>query len=544
MVFLGMLRYSALVLGITMLLSCSHSKGESSGGVSGEVSDEGNGNGEVVGTTQLSGTVAAEQDIGSTSIGFRDSAGKIVFVPTGLDGTFSTDLTSLGLTLPVIARVPNPATGRFMFSYASAEGTSNIHPLTDPILRIWFSAKGLSGTIDSAFTSTTPLTLPTAGEIGFIKSIMRTIVSDLLGAAGVSPDSFDLITSPFTANGSGFDTILKGTRINATDTGAVNIMVVPFTALDTAVTGSGFASTAFLDSSIISLAADTTPPAPPNGLAAASLCGNKALLIWPASPSNDVTSYRVYEETRGHIATVTYTAFIAANLSSNITYTFSTRAVDAAGNVSASSNASSATIEPCALPPIPPSALSGPPTLTALSSSQLRLDWTDSQSNLLEYRVYRAGTPNVLLARTAGTIGKTFTDFQLVPQTQYCYTVTLVSLSSLESDPSPTVCGFTLSGAPPAPTNVTATVSGAGQVAVSWGAVGNATTYRLYQATQAGLTKANYAALSGGTLTSGITKTSTNVTSLAAGTTYHFMVTAVNGSGEESVESIEVSATP
>ncbi len=160
--------------------------------------------------------------------------------------------------------------------------------------------------------------------------------------------------------------------------------------------------------------------------------------------------------------------------------------------------------------------------MTALSSSRLRIDWTDSQSTILGYRVYTAGTTSYI----ARTIAKTFTDFQLPPSTERCYTVTLVD-SAGESTKSAQTCGTTLAGVPTAQRGVAAAVIRAGQVTVRWDAVGNATSYRPYYAQQAG-----------------ITGTSRNISSLPVGTIHYFIVTAINNTGDESVESIEVSAIP
>jgi mono/diheme cytochrome c family protein len=88
---------------------------------------------------------------------------------------------------------------------------------------------------------------------------------------------------------------------------------------------------------------------------------------------------------------------------------------------------------------------------------------------------------------------------------------------------------------PAAPTGVTAT-GGAGEVTVSWTAVSNATSYNLYWATASEVTPAN------GTKVAGVTNPYVK-TSLTAGTTYYFIVTAVNSAGE-SAASIQVSATP
>ena len=66
--------------------------------------------------------------------------------------------------------------------------------------------------------------------------------------------------------------------------------------------------------------------------------------------------------------------------------------------------------------------------------------------------------------------------------------------------------------------------------------------YKIYMASQPGVTKANYATLTDGTVKSSATGSYTQ-TSLVNGKTYHFVVTSVNSFGE-SIESSEVTATP
>jgi len=88
---------------------------------------------------------------------------------------------------------------------------------------------------------------------------------------------------------------------------------------------------------------------------------------------------------------------------------------------------------------------------------------------------------------------------------------------------------------PVAPVNLIAD-GGTGQVALSWDAVGNATSYNLYYSTSAGLTTAN--------ATKQANVTSPYVlTGLAAGTTYYFVVTAVNGSGEGTASGVASATT-
>jgi hypothetical protein len=101
-----------------------------------------------------------------------------------------------------------------------------------------------------------------------------------------------------------------------------------------------------------------------------------------------------------------------------------------------------------------------------------------------------------------------------------------------------------------APKNVKA-LAGDEIVRISWDAVTmrtatstarTASSYNMYMATEAGVTKANYESLAGSMVHVGI-KSPFDHPALVNGTTYYFVITALDGDGE-SVESNEVSATP
>ena len=92
-----------------------------------------------------------------------------------------------------------------------------------------------------------------------------------------------------------------------------------------------------------------------------------------------------------------------------------------------------------------------------------------------------------------------------------------------------------------APTGVTAS-AGEGLVTISWPAVAGASSYNLYKAAASGVTTSNYGALSAGGRLAGVASPVV-VTGLTNGTTYYFVVTAVDANGE-SVDSSEVAATP
>ncbi|MGW7613652.1 glycoside hydrolase family 6 protein [Streptomyces sp. NPDC054766] len=88
---------------------------------------------------------------------------------------------------------------------------------------------------------------------------------------------------------------------------------------------------------------DTQAPTVPGGLAVSSTTSNSATLSWSASTDNTaVTGYDVYRDGT-KVGSATTTSYTDSALAASTTYTYTVKAKDAAGNVSASSAAASAT---------------------------------------------------------------------------------------------------------------------------------------------------------------------------------------------------------
>ena len=186
----------------------------------------------------------------------------------------------------------------------------------------------------------------------------------------------------------------------------------------------------------------------------------------------------------------------------------------------------------------PPPAPAAPTGLTATGGTgQVTLSWT-AVSNATSYTVYYATSSGVTtgsahFSSTANASVQT----GLSAGTSYYYIVTAVN-SAGESAPS-TQASATTTAAPPvptvpaAPTGVTAT-GGTKQVAISWPAVSGATSYNLYWTNTAGTGMS-------GTKIAGATSPAVQ-TGLTDSTTYYYVLTAVNGTGE-SLPSVQVAAT-
>jgi fibronectin type 3 domain-containing protein len=329
--------------------------------------------------------------------------------------------------------------------------------------------------------------------------------------------------------------------------------------------------------SVVSAEASATPAAPvtapgaPRGLTAAA--GDAQVsLSWQAPGSNGgaaITGYRVYQGTSNKlVASVTGTGTPVKNLTNGTAYSFKVTAVNKAGEGPAS-GAASATPTAKVTKPGPPNGLTASP-----GNGKVTLSWkapgSDGGTGISGYEIYRgtspggeSGTP-VNASLVAGT---SFTVAGLTNGTMYYFTVAAVNKAKLQSarsgeasatpaagasaSASASATGpataspsggatATAAGTPGAPTGLTAT-PGNGEVGLSWTAPASAggaapASYHVYQGTSPGFTL--------GTPVTSTSDTHATVTGLTNGTTYYFVVTAVDGSGTVSGTSGEASAQP
>jgi fibronectin type 3 domain-containing protein len=193
--------------------------------------------------------------------------------------------------------------------------------------------------------------------------------------------------------------------------------------------------------------------------------------------------------------------------------------------------------------PAPPAA---PTVVTATGGAgQVTVSW-QVVSRASSYNIYWSTTSGVTTATgtkiTAATSPHIHTG--LANSTSYYYIVTAVN--SVGESAASSQASATTNAAPPTPTvpaapsGVTAT-GGTRQVTVAWPAVAGATSYNIYWSTTSGVTKAN------GTRITGTTSPAVH-SSLTDGTTYYYIVTAVNSVGESApsaqLSAATLSATP
>jgi fibronectin type 3 domain-containing protein len=268
-------------------------------------------------------------------------------------------------------------------------------------------------------------------------------------------------------------------------------------------------------------------PAAPIGLAAAA-ANAQVNLTWNASTG--ATGYYVKRSTtsgaEAQIAAVSATSYPDNNVANGTKYYYVVSAYNSYGP-----SANSAEVNATPVAPPPPSAPTG--LVATAGNAQVMLTWNASTS-AASYNVKRTTTSGTGYQTVGSPTTTSFTDPGLTNGTTYYYVVTAVD-SAGESGPSSQVSATPAAPAqpPPAPTALTATAGNA-QVNLTWNPSSGATSYHVKRSTTNG---------SGYAQVGAPTTTSFNDPGLTNGTTYYYVVTALNSAGE-SANSNQASATP
>lgn len=485
---------------------------------------------------QSSQVVSGNASVGAPLVGkvsLKDSSSTplVRTTDTGDDGSFAIDVT--GMQAPFILEASGNAAGNSytLHSFADGPGTANVNPLCDAIVA---SAAGDDDASESYNHSDHDKLHKIRANLQATINVLMAKIQHLLlqyNAHNTNP-----ITAHYISNHLGMDDMFDHVKITVKK-GILTIINTKNGA--TIFTGSlsDIASGVFTDGNL------PTPPAvpvAPTGVAATGGTG-KVSLVWSAV--SNAVSYNVYYATAPGFTTASRTkistttnSYIQTGLTAATTYYYIVTAVNSAGESVASTQVSAATASapPVSTVPVAPIGVSA-----VGGTNQTTVKWA-AVSGATSYNLYWSKTAGVTTATGTKIAGVTTPAVLtgLTDATAYYYIVTAVN-SSGEGAASGQATATTLSSAPtptvPAiPTGVSAT-GGANQVSLVWAAVSGATSYNVYYATTAGVTKAN-----------GIKVTNAAApykqTGLAAGTSYYFIITAVNSVGEGAVSS-QVTAT-
>ncbi|MEV2857962.1 lytic polysaccharide monooxygenase [Paenibacillus larvae] len=166
----------------------------------------------------------------------------------------------------------------------------------------------------------------------------------------------------------------------------------------------------------------TTPPetiAPPTSLVSSGQTSHSIELRCNASSSN-VAKYEIFRDGQ-LIGETAGTSYADHGLQADTTYTYTVRAVDAAGNISPASDALNVKTNKDE-GTTPPETIAPPTSLVSSGQTfhSIELRWNASSSNVVKYEIFRDGQ---LIGETAGT---SYADHGLQADTTYTYTVRAV----------------------------------------------------------------------------------------------------------------------
>ncbi len=485
---------------------------------------------------QSSQVVSGNASVGAPLVGkvsLKDSSSTplVRTTDTGNDGSFAIDVT--GMQAPFILEATGNAAGNnyTLHSFAAGTGTANVNPLSDAIVA---SAAGDDDASESYNHSDHDKLHTINSNLQATINALMTKIQHLLQQYNVQ--NTNPITAHYISNHLGMDDMFDHVKITV-NKGILTIINTKNGA--TIFTGSlsDIASGVFTDGNL-----PTPPvvPVAPTGVAAIGGTGQVSL-AWSAV--NNATSYNVYYATAPGFTTASRTkistttnSYVQTGLTTATTYYYIVTALNSAGESVASTQVSAATASapPVSTAPVAPIGVSA-----VGGTKQTTVKWT-AVSGATSYNLYWSKIAGVTTATGTKIAGATSPAVLtgLTDGTAYYYIVTAVNNSG-EGAASGQVTATTLSAAPtptvPAiPMGVSAT-GGVNQITLAWSAVSGATSYNMYYATTTGVTKAN-----GIKVTNAIAPY--NQTGLAAGTSYYFIVAAVNSAGE-GVASSQVTAT-
>jgi chitodextrinase len=326
--------------------------------------------------------------------------------------------------------------------------------------------------------------------------------------------------------------------------------------------------------------ADTEAPTAPTNLASSNITETSVDLTWDASTDNvGVDHYTVFQD-GSSIGTTANTSYSVTGLTAATTYTFTVKAEDAAGNVSAASNALDVTTS------------DGSVTYCSSQGENSSYEWISNveigsfsnSSDAAGYTDFTGQTVNltaggsVSVTLTPGFSGSSYNEYwkiwidynqdgdfsdngELVfdpgsmSQSAVSGTMNIASDASgttrmritMKYNGAPSPCetfsygeveDYTVSfgepTAPAAPTGLTSTNVTSSSFTMNWNAVSNASSYNAQVREQGASTWTDY---------TGITSTSYDVTGLNAETTYEFRVQSVNSVGSSNYTTAQTVTT-
>lgn len=171
--------------------------------------------------SSVSGTAAAGAPIAGVTVTLKDSTNRSVTATTSLTGAYT--LATTGMTGPFLLQLTTGGTQLYGVTADLATTTvANLTPLTDLIVRSWYSVQGVP--VDNAFANPSAAPPPSQQQTSIIADVVLSLMQLALNNAGAGISTpLDLVTKPFSADHTGIDAVLDQTSISYATGATVSI---------------------------------------------------------------------------------------------------------------------------------------------------------------------------------------------------------------------------------------------------------------------------------------------------------------------------------
>jgi len=299
------------------------------------------------------------------------------------------------------------------------------------IIRNWFKTQGLD--LEAIFASAGAIIkMPTQLEVDKIKDEIQAIVAQVLDKNGIASD-VDLLSTPFDADGTGFDGFLDNNPVIINNNQITVIINDPVTNIQNLIINA-------VDLSFDFTSTSDSAPSTPGNLRALPANESEIVVVWEASTDDKgVAGYRVYRN-GDLVGTTPYPVFSDTGLEANTNYSYEVEAVDGRNQLSAKT------------PPTTPFMLGildiiAPPVSANLEANadenSVTLSWDQGQiDDVVGFRILRGASGNAT-TQVATVTSTTYIDPNLVSATEYCYRVETYDAAGNNADPSNETCATT-----------------------------------------------------------------------------------------------------
>lgn len=155
------------------------------------------------------GMVATGRAVQGAMVSLEDAHGQIQVAMSDANGRYVMPVA--GLTPPFLFKATDNQ-GHALFSSGTGEGVINIDPLTDLMTRIWYRSRGI--TAEAAFTDIAAHPAPEEKTHAALNRALVNLLADAFTSQNLDATKFDLVSTPFIANSTGFDRILDNTSVS------------------------------------------------------------------------------------------------------------------------------------------------------------------------------------------------------------------------------------------------------------------------------------------------------------------------------------------